>query len=63
MKHVDSGNDLTLLLALLAVFIFHSPFTRWWTSLGLPWYSMFVFWFVLLVLLAIKQWHTGRSDS
>jgi len=61
MKHVDPGHDLTLLLALLAVFIFHSPFTRWWTSLGLPWYSMFLLWFMLIALLAIKQWRTGGS--
>ena len=47
--------DLTLILVLLAIFIFHSPFTGWWSNLGLPWYSIFVFWLLLIVLLALHQ--------
>ena len=47
--------DLTLILVLLAIFIFHSPFTGWWSNLGLPWYSIFIFWLLLIVLLAFHQ--------
>ena len=53
--------DLTLILVLLAIFLFHSPFTTWWTSLGLPWYSFFVFWLILIVLSAFNQRKTNTS--
>lgn len=52
--------DLTLILVLLAIFLFHSPFTSWWASLGLPWYSIFIFWFVLIALSALNQ---RKTDS
>jgi len=61
MNTGDQRNDLTLLLFFLALFIFHSPFSRWWTGLGLPWYTIFLFWFLLIALLAIKQWRTDDS--
>ena len=44
-----------LLLVLGALFIFHSPFTRWWSEQGLPWYTVFVLWLVLIVLIAIDN--------
>lgn len=53
--------DLTLILVLLAIFLFHSPFTTWWASLGLPWYSIFVFWLILIVLSAFNQRKTDSS--
>lgn len=44
-----------LLLVLGAIFVFHSPFTRWWAELGLPWYSVFVFWLALIILVALDN--------
>lgn len=55
--------DLTLLLLLAALFIFHSPFTRWWTGLGLPWYTVFVLWFVVILLIAINTFSGGRQNG
>jgi hypothetical protein len=56
------STDLTLLLVLAALFIFHSPFTRWWASLQLPWYTVFVLWFLLIVLIALNN-RAGESRS
>jgi len=47
------NSDLTLLLVLVALFIFHSPFTRWWAGQELPWYTVFLFWFAVILLVAI----------
>ena len=54
--------DLTLLIMLAALFIFHSPFTRWWTGLGLPWYSVFLLWLLVIVLIALNA-YAGRQQS
>jgi len=60
--------DLTLLLVLVALFVFHSPFTRWWSSLGLPWYTVFVLWFFIIALIAAnavlaRNRDRGASDG
>lgn len=49
-----------LLLVLGALFVFHSPFTSWWAGLDLPWYSVFLLWFVLIVLVALDN---TKNDS
>jgi len=52
-----------LLLVLGGIFVFHSPFTRWWTDLNLPWYTFFLLWFVLIVLVALDNIKGGpRGD-
>lgn len=50
-----------ILLVLGAIFIFHSPFTRWWAELGLPWYTVFLLWFILIALVALDS--SSGSDS
>ena len=50
-----SRHDYTLLLLLVALFVFHSPFARWWASLALPWYTMYLLWALLIALVAINQ--------
>lgn len=55
--------DLTLLITLAALFIFHSPFTQWWTGLGLPWYTVFVLWLLVIVLIAINAHGGGRRSG
>lgn len=47
--------DHTVLIILAALFVFHSPFTQWWASLGLPWYTVFVLWSLVIVLIAINS--------
>lgn len=54
-------HDYTLLLLLLALFVFNSPFSRWWTSLGLPWYSMYLGWLILIALIAVNQFRDSSS--
>lgn len=56
------STDLTLLTTLTALFVFHSPFTRWWTGLGMPWYSVFLLWLLVIVLVAVNAM-TGGNDS
>jgi len=51
-----------ILLVLGAIFIFHSPFTRWWAELDLPWYTVFVLWLVLIALVALDNF-TGDDHS
>ncbi len=55
--------DFSLLLVLLALFVFHSPFTRWWTSLGLPWYTVFLLWLGLIGLIAFNTMARGKHDG
>lgn len=55
------SSDLTLLLFLFALFVFHSPFTRWWTGLGLPWYTVFVLWFLVILLVAVNKSSRGED--
>ena len=57
------ATDLTLLTTLAALFIFHSPFTRWWTGLGLPWYTVFLLWLLVIVLIAADALSGGRQSG
>lgn len=52
-----------LLLVLGALFIFHSPFTRWWAELNLPWYSVFVFWLIMIVLVAVDNFKVNPDSK
>lgn len=54
-----------LLLVLGAIFVFHSPFTQWWAGLNLPWYSVFLLWLLLIVLVALDNFKSaaGRGDD
>jgi len=51
-----------ILLVLGAIFVFHSPFTRWWAELDLPWYTVFVLWLVLIAFVALDSF-TGVDRS
>ncbi len=54
-------NDHTLLLLVVALFLFHSPFSTWWTSLNLPWYLIFVAWGILILLIALNRRRSDRN--
>lgn len=47
--------DHTLLLFLVALFLFNSPFSDWWMQQQLPWYTIFIAWAFIIVLVAINQ--------
>lgn len=61
MKQDTPNHDHTILLFVLALFVFHSPLSNWWTSLNLPWYVIFIFWGVLIALIAINRHRSDRT--
>ncbi|MFK7996688.1 MAG: hypothetical protein AB8B87_21305 [Granulosicoccus sp.] len=56
------GGDHTLLIFVLAVFLFNSPLNIWWSSMALPWYAMFVPWLLIVLLLALNQLRHDHGD-
>ena len=62
MKPAEKKPDHTLMLLLLAVFLFNSPFFVWWAGLNPPWYTIFVGWGALIALIAINQRRNHRGD-
>lgn len=55
--------DLVVLLLLLALFLFVSPFTAWWADAGLPWYAPFALWGLLITLVAVHDCTRGDDDG
>lgn len=49
--HLDS----TILLFLLAIFLFVSPLVQWWASDDSPWYLPYLIWFGIITLVAWVQ--------
>lgn len=56
----DRSRDGVIILALLGLFFFASPFTDWWAGVRPVWYFPFVLWGALIGLIALAQW-LGRS--
>jgi fatty acid desaturase len=46
----ERQTERALLLTLLALFLFASPFTLWWAAAGSPWFLPYLLW--LLIILA-----------
>jgi hypothetical protein len=44
--------DSIVLLLLLGVFLFGSPFTFWWASMTTVWYLPYLLWLGLIILIA-----------
>ncbi|MBX2826221.1 MAG: hypothetical protein KTR33_15915 [Gammaproteobacteria bacterium] len=63
MNRPPVHTDHTLLLALCAIFLFNSPFSRWWLGLQPPWYSIFIVWAGVLMLVAYNQWRIRRRQG
>jgi len=55
--------DRVLLLLLLAVFLFLSPFTAWWAAAEPPWYVPFLLWAGLIALVAVEQTRRSADDD
>ena len=54
--------DRGILLALLAVLLFASPLTRWWSAVGAPWYLPYLLWLGVILLAAWLQQRNTRHD-
>lgn len=54
--------DRIFLVFLLALFLFVSPFTAWWSSPGVPWYAPFVMWLLVIGLAAWAQLRRRRRE-
>lgn len=57
-KSDDQSLDKSILLALLTIFFFASPFTQWWGSSELPWFVPYLVWLLIIVLGALAA-HKG----
>lgn len=55
--------DRVLLLFLVALFLFASPFTTWWAYARLPWYLPFLLWGGLIALLAFERLTSQDDDD
>lgn len=55
-------SDHSLLIFLVGVFLVNSPLRQWWSELTLPWYAMYIPWFIIIVLVAINQVRQQRGD-
>jgi len=49
------GRDIVVILALLGLALFASPFTDWWARASFPWYFPFLLWGLLIVLVVAAQ--------
>lgn len=54
--------DHSLLIFLFALFLFNSPLREWWSGLALPWYTLYLPWLVVIVLVAINQMIQNSGD-
>ncbi|MDX1608831.1 MAG: hypothetical protein R3225_01780 [Halofilum sp. (in: g-proteobacteria)] len=55
--------DAVVLLLVVALALFASPFTTWWATAGLPWYFPFVLWALLIGLVALHHWLERHRDA
>ncbi len=58
----EQSASAALVLALLALFVFASPFTDWWAGLGMAWYVPYLMWLALTALTALISRRTRRHD-
>lgn len=66
MADPDTRNgrpDLVVLLLLVALFLFVSPFTAWWAGATLPWFVPFLLWALLIGLIAVYDRFEGHDDT
>lgn len=59
----SSRLDGVLLLLVLALFLFASPFTAWWAGIAPAWYLPFLLWGLLIALVAVHQWVQPDDDA
>ena len=49
----DQSLDKSILLALLTVFFFASPFIHWWGGSNPPWFTPYILWLLMIILGAL----------
>lgn len=54
--------DRVVIVFLLALFLFLSPFTAWWAADGAPWYLPYLFWLGLIVAVGWMVPRRGGHD-
>lgn len=54
--------DRAIFLAIALLLVFSSPLTDWWSDAALPWFFPYMFWFILLIAMALFGWR-GRDDD
>lgn len=62
MNNRRRGSDHSLLIFVLAMFLFSSPLNIWWSSMALPWYVMFAPWLLIVLLMAWNQLRQDHGD-
>ena len=46
----DRKREHTLLIGMLSLFLFASPFTHWWASGHQPWFLPYLLWLLIILL-------------
>lgn len=54
--------DHSIVIFMLALFLFNSPLNHWWSSLALPWYSLFLPWLLVIALVFWNQLRQRGGD-
>lgn len=55
-------HESTLLLILLTLFLFASPFTTWWASGQNPWFLPYMMWLLVVLIGAWLHFRYRRHD-
>ena len=55
--------DRVILLFLFALFLFASPLVDWWAGGGAPWFTPYLLWLLLLILVMYLLQRGAPDDS
>jgi len=58
----DQKRENTLLLTLLALFLFASPLTDWWAADDAPWFLPYLLWLAIILIGAWLSHRYQRHD-
>ena len=58
----ERQTEHALLLTLLALFLFTSPFTHWGVQAGIPWFLPYLLWLLIIVIKAWISRSAGHAD-
>ncbi|MES9843065.1 MAG: hypothetical protein ABW162_08595 [Candidatus Sedimenticola sp. PURPLELP] len=58
----EHQREHTILLILLALFLFASPFTMLWASNHSPWFLPYLLWLFIILIGAWLSHHHSRHD-
>lgn len=58
----DHNASATVVVFLVALFVFASPFTDWWADIGPPWYVPYLMWLGITLATAAITRRIRRYD-